>query len=359
MRAVGLFSIALVACSPQAADVLPDEEPAGLDILGNETHDLSRLDVTEYEFDGRLRTPTDIEFNPDAPEELWILNQETSSSLVVRFPGTADEDIRRFREQSSGPHFLAKPSAIAFGTPGIMATAHEEDQPTQGSATPADFMGPTLWNCLLDVFNGGHASHLDMLHNSPNAVGIAWETENVYWVYDGYHGSLTRYDFAEDHGEGGSDHSDGVVARYVPQQMGYEPGVVSHLVYLDGLLYAADAAMGQIKVLDTATGERGTNVYPNYDGGEQYRMKNADMAVLVEGSEHGLEMPAGLELHDDLLFVSDHATSKIFAFDLEGELVDWVDTGLEPYSLQGMAFDEEGALWVVDQRREVVLRIAK
>ena len=35
-------------------------------------------------------------------------------------------------------------------------------------------MGPTLWDGNLNIYDGGHASHLDMLHNSPNGAGIAW-----------------------------------------------------------------------------------------------------------------------------------------------------------------------------------------
>ena len=39
----------------------------------------------------------------------------------------------------------------------------------------ANFMGLTLWDGNLKEWEGGHLSHLDMLHNSPNGAGIAWE----------------------------------------------------------------------------------------------------------------------------------------------------------------------------------------
>ena len=199
-------------------------------------------------------------------------------------------------------------------------------------------MGPTLWPSDLDDFDAGHGSHLDMLHNSPNGVGIAWETDNVYWIFDGYHESLTRYDFARDHGQGGADHSDGEVIRYIEGEVGYEDDVSSHLVYDPdtALLYAADTANGRITVLDTASGELGSRIGPNYDGIDQYEADDADFWTLIE--EPDLTKPSGLEIHEYIIYVSDYASGTIFAFDLDGEVVDWLDTGLGEDTLMGMAF---------------------
>ena len=159
---------------------------------------------------------------------------------------------------------MPKPAALAFGKPGFMATAHDTDQVTQAS-TPADFMGPSLWTTG-DEFEGGHESHMDMLHNSPDATGIAWDRENIYWVFDGYHRAITRYDFRADHGPAGSDHRDGITARYVDGELSYEKGVSSHLEldHTTGLLYIAETSAGRIAVLDTQTGTKGSSVSPNY-----------------------------------------------------------------------------------------------
>ena len=99
-----------------------------------------------------------------------------------------------------------------------------------------------------------------MLHNSPNAAGIAWEKDNAYWVFDGMHGSLTRYDFNSDHGPGGTNHRDGIVARFVEGKVSHEPGVPSHMVYrADTLqLYVADTGNSRIAILETSTGNIGT-----------------------------------------------------------------------------------------------------
>src|SRR5690606_13392082 len=136
-------------------------------------------------------------------------NHDTNSISVITAPDTDAQSGSAFSSMGSN-HFLPKPAALSFNpVTGFFATAHEEDERTQGAnGTPADFMGPTLWTSDMEIFDGGHGGHMDMLHNSPNAVGIAWERDNVYWVVDGYHNALTRYDFAQDHGPGGSDHTD-------------------------------------------------------------------------------------------------------------------------------------------------------
>ena len=89
--------------------------------------------------------------------------------------------IKRAAEDGSHTHFMAKVSGIAFNSDGNFATSQEEDQITQPS-TPANFMGPTLWDGNLKEWEEGHLSHLDMLHNSPNGAGIAWEQGNVFWI---------------------------------------------------------------------------------------------------------------------------------------------------------------------------------
>lgn len=46
-------------------------------------------------------------------------------------------------------------------------------------------------------------------------MGIEWEEDNVFWVYDGYNKNIVRcMIFGEDHGPGNDDHSDGIVHRY-------------------------------------------------------------------------------------------------------------------------------------------------
>jgi hypothetical protein len=336
------------------------EGDPGLAILGGNTHSSDSVSMTELIGADQLSHPMDLAFNPSSPGELWIVNQSDHSMSIITDADTDDWSAISVSD-SSGAHFMAKPASLAFGEEGRLATIHEEDQttPFTGSA-PGNFMGPTLWPSSTLSFDAGHTSHLDMLHNSPNGVGIAWDSGSVYWVFDGYYASLTRYDFGDDHGGGGSDHSDADVLQYAAGEVGYAPGVVSHMVLAPetGLLYIADTGNGRLAVLDTSTGTVGGQYGPNYDGGSQATVSGSELSTLVDGAEAGLQMPSGIALHEDMLFVVDHATSFIWAFDLDGEIVDWLETGIAPNSLMGIEIDTDGRIYIADALSNRVMRIA-
>jgi len=353
MRSLITFSLLLTGCSGKD-EPAEDSGPAGVSILGGYSHALESVSLTEIA--GGLDMPRDLAFNPEVADELWVTNDSAEDMIVfsnINTDSQSDEDYR----SSGSTHFFARPAALAFGESGTLATAQDEDEITQAT-TPADFMGPTLWPSDLDDFDAGHSSHLDMLHNSPNGVGIAWEAENVYWIFDGYHGSLTRYDFGDDHGQGGADHSDGEIARYIEGEVGYEDDVSSHLLYdaTTSLLYAADTANGRITVLDTTSGDDGSRISPNYDAADQYEVDDADFWTFAE--ETDLSKPSGIEMHEDVIYVSDYATGSIFAFDLDGEVIDWLDTGLGADTLMGMAFHPDGSLYMVDSAGGAIFRLA-
>ncbi len=363
---------------PEAEPESEPESAAGLPVLGNYTHSIDEVELTEIAGgEVGLARPRDLEFHPRNPDQLWIVSQGMTfgaSAVIVLFEPTAAVIGAGLYNGPGNFHFLARPSALAFSDDPAFpnfATAHDEDEETQGpvsqGGTPADFMGPTLWPADAAVFEGGHASHMDMLHNSPNAVGIAWEVGNAYWVFDGYHSSLTRYDFVDDHDLAGVDHSDGIVARYVEGEVSYVPEVSSHLVFdhTSSLLYVADTGNNRIAVLDTTTGTRGSNVFPNYDSGggfgtgEQYRVDDAVLTTLVDGDTvTGMGKPSGLEMHDGILYVSDYDSSIIYAFDKDGNLLDWLETGLGAGCVMGMAIADDGSIYLVDSEQDKVLRIA-
>ncbi len=338
----------------------PDAGPSGVPALGGGSHALSSLkvEVVADSKDG-LNSPTDVALHPLREDELWITSQADDAMVVIFAVGRVARKAGKAKTPS-GQHFLANPSGLAFNTKdGMFATIHEEDQLTQAS-TPTDFMGPTLWSSNLTIFDGGHAGHMDMLHNTPNGMGIAWEKDNAYWVFDGAHSSLTRYDFQMSHGPGGADHTDGVVRRYAEGKVKRVAGVPAHmeLDHKAGLLYVADTGNRRVAVLKIGTGKVGADIYPNYDGSSQKKVDGATISTLVD-AKAGLQRPSGLALHKGVLYVGDNGSGRVHAFDPEsGKQLDYLDTKLPAGALRGITFDAAGRLYLVDGKGQRVLRLS-
>jgi len=353
--------LTLCACPPALDD--DDGEPAGVPVLGDGSHDAAHI-VIDVMVDEGLSVPRDLEFHSVRSDELWIVNRGDESVTAVLDARSDDPEILHFREGFTGPHFLAQPSGLAFADDGSFATSHETDVPTQGppaqGGSPADFMGPTWWSSDLDVFNAGHASHLDMLHNSPNGMGIAWETDSVWWYFDGEHSAITRYDFNEDHGLGGSFHGDAEVQRFIEGEVDRQPDIPSHMVYdhESDWLYVADTGNDRIIALDTQTGTPGLAIDPNYDGGLQYEMRDAEYIEIVSDDEAGFGWISGLALHDGVLYASDAKAGVLYAYSLDGELIDWVQLDMEQGALMGIEIDDDGNLWAVDAVNDQVIRVS-
>lgn len=353
----------------------PDQQvaqPSGLPVLGNGIHseDAVQLRVVGSRSDG-LNGPRDLAFHPAQKNQLWVVNQ-LDESVVIYGDATAPDNpnaLSAHRKGAGGEHFLAQPASIAFGAIGYnkkynFATAQETDKKTQGpNGTPADFMGPTMWTSDLSIFDAGHSSHLDMLHNSPNGVGIAWERDNIYWYFDGAHGSLTRYDFKGDHGPGGADHADGIISRYAEGQVKRVAGIPSHMVFdaRSNTLYLADTGNQRIAAFDPSGAQATAMTYPQYDGlGErQHKMSGGKLTTLVDGknSETELKKPSGLALAGDTLFVVDNETSTISAYDLSGKRLDWLKLNRPAGSLMGIEVHQSGDLYLVDYLANELLQI--
>ena len=371
-------------------------DPGGLAVLGHEEHILEFVELTTIgnSIDDELNLPRDLGFNPDRPDELWVVNRTDDSVVIFSETGTKNQSSQKIIDPYA-EHFMEEVSSIAFGAPTRFATCHEStntynDQVAEGN----NFMGPALWSSDLDVFGESNpeavsymsdllgfyadlGSHLDMLHQNPLCMGIAWEKDNVYWVFDGYHSSIVRNDFQEDHGPGYDDHADGLIHSYVEGEVKREPDVPSHMVFdhRTSLLYFADTGNNRIAVLDTTTGTRGANnpdtkmePYPEY-----YSVDGAELTTFVKGSDYGIEMPSGVALRDGILYVGDYANGTIHAFSTknmeeddspsgaaikEGDLIDWLDLELQWGALMGIEFNEAGDLYVVDAKDYRILRIA-
>ncbi len=370
-----LAALSLAACTAPGGGTGDDDDTPdaptgcqGLELLGCGEHgeDSVIVELIADSGDG-VNTPRDLAFHPDVPGQLWIV-AEDHSLVVLDDAGTADQQATTLGNLGpSTVHFYAVPSGIAFSADnGNWASSHETDELTQGAppfGTPEDFMGPTLWTGDLSLYDTApaHGQHLDMLHNSPNGMGIAWEQENTFWYFDGYHSAITRYAFNNDHGLGGADHSDGETARYAEGDVSRKSGTPSHLEFVHETdeLYIADTGNDRIAVLDCTSGTRGSGVQPNYDGVDQYRMDDASITTLATGDDAGFNNPSGIAVRGDFVYVTDNRNGNILALSrTDGSLVDWLELDVPADSLMGIEFDADGNLYVVNYEEDQVLRIS-
>jgi outer membrane protein assembly factor BamB len=163
-------------------------------------------------------------------------------------------------------------------------------------------------------------------------------------------GALDRYDFREPHVIGGEDHADGELRRFVEGQLMRVTETPSHLVIDEpsGFLYAVDGGNARIVRLDTKSGVENGEVPTNDALQVHARMQDAELDEIVPPGT--LELPSGIALAGGTLFVTDSLTSKIYAFDLDGELLRWVDTGLPAGTLAGVTVGSDDRLYLSDLR---------
>lgn len=402
---------ALLACggcgtSPEGygadggSDAAPDAAPQAVEIgTGDHTPSSVTL-VTIAEGSDEVQRPTDLAFNPLIPDDLWVTNYDDDSMVIIH-EATSTSPDPEYRKDWYGlfdnepaSHFMPNPTSIAFGRDetsntaepagaggvlGTFATCGDSRNDYDGFGIPNDFMGAALWPSDLEMFANRPStplgSHLDMLHCGPQCMGIAHQEENVYWAFSGRardpddpfctatcsflgESAIVYYDFQEDHGPGNDDHSDGEAYQYVTGEVDRVARVPSHLVYDpdSALLYIADTGNGRIAALDTTTGDIGQQLQP-MEPMDAYNVVDDAAISDVVPSGGDLDQPSGLELRNGLLYVSDHATGMIFAFDLDGVRVNYLDTGRGEDALAGMAFGPDDKLYLVDMRTDEVLRL--
>jgi len=351
----------------------------GVAILGNAgtTTGSLKLSVVADSSKG-LNGPADLGFNPLKPNDMYVVNLNDNSAVVMQLDATGKAAKARLATSLGSDHFMPNPAGIAFAPNGFFATIHDIDTVTQDS-TPADFMGPSLWTQTW--FDGGHGSHMDMLHNSPSGIGIAWIHGNAYVVNDGAHGSLTVYDFRNDHNYGGADHSDGVTLRYADGLLERVEGVPAGVIFdkAAGVAYAVDAGHNRIVSIDLGLDyltksnfdyisiknknyKVSRNLEPNYDGSIQRYVDGPQLATLVDGAAAGLHTPSGIALYKDVLYVTDYTESKIFAFSKSGALLDTLALAdvlpeAANAALGGIEFDAQGNLFVTDLLNNRIYRL--
>lgn len=313
-----------------------------------------------------LDKPTDLDFHPVlSRKELWVINKKTEAnggSTTTYYNVGEPNQSHETREDGNNWHFMSLPTGIAFGenenfanSPGVYDANHDGGTP---------FTGPALWSSDPNIYaqpSGGNGSHLDMLHESPECQGIAHEKGNVYWVFDGYGNDIVRYDFAEDHGPGNSYHSDAIVHRYSDDQVSKDPAdkIVSHLVLdkASGWLYVVDHGNDRVFRIDINSGSLGG--MPPFVGGEplhEYRYVTGYTQEDVVTT--GLLKPAGIDIVEDRMIVSDYETSDIIIYDISSmpaTELGRISTGAT--GIMGVKIGPEGRIWYVDYDANKLYRV--
>lgn len=331
--------------------------------------DLYLTNIAVYQTIGtssdQLSAPRDLDFHPTLTnKELWVVNKdnEGSGGSTVTFSDAGESNqSSQWRRDGNAWHFMSLPTAIAFGenenfatSPGVFDANHNGGNP---------FTGPSLWSSDPAVYaqpSGGNGSHLDMLHESPYAMGIAHEEGNAYWVFDGHNQDIVRYDFADDHGPGNDFHADAIVWRVTGFSVKrINDHIASHLV-LDkesGWLYIIDGGNKRVLRMDINTGSLfGSPSAPQYENLAQYtNLNGVTWEILVDT---GLVEPSGIEVIGDRMLVSDHSTGDIRIYDLGVTgfpLMGKIETGVA--GIMGLKIGPEGFIWYVNASTNQVVKI--
>jgi hypothetical protein len=310
-----------------------------------------------------LDGPRDLDFAPKELPELWVVNKETENeggSTVTYFnAGLPDQDPQYKKDQNAW-HFMSLPTGIAFSYNGNFATSPGVlDANHQG--TSAHFTGPALWSGDWSVYaepSGANGSHLDMVHQSPFSMGIEWEADNVFWVYDGYNKNIVRYDFKKDHGPGNDYHADAIVRRYTEVQVQrLDNHIANHLVLdrASGWLYIVDNGNHRVLRMDTRSGEVAANLTPYAEPLEEYvRMTDVTWSVYIDS----LDKPSGIDFIGDYLLVSDYTTGDILVYDRsgdEGVELGRLETGAS--GIMGIEIGPDGKIWYVNATQDEINRL--
>jgi hypothetical protein len=326
----------------------------------------SLIEITEIAGSSeQVNNPTDLDFHPVlSKNELWVINKDTEttggSTVTIYNAGESDQS-ELWKRDGNAWHFMSLPTGIAFSentnfasSPGVYDANHNG-----GDA----FTGVSLWSSDMSIYaepSGGNGSHLDMTHTSPYCQGIAYESGNAFWHFDGFSNDIVRNDFVDDHGPGNDFHSDARIRRYADDVVlkDADDVVVSHLVLDEDKqwLYVVDHGNNRVIRIDINTGDvGGTPDYPDYEGYMEYTMVTNYVQETVVSD---LIQPAGIDVIEDRMIVSEHLSGDIIIYDISvipAQELQRIETGYS--SLQGIKIGPDGKIWGVDYDSENVFRV--
>lgn len=325
--------------------------------------------------DGLYR-PRDLDFHTDSSRlnELWVINENSAvydpafgGSTVTYYNAGLDSQWSDYRKDSFSAHFMHTASALAFSDNG--GFANTLDVQDANNNPNGYFSGCTLWEAdtsiyaRINQYGPELGSHWDMLHQSPFSVGIAAETDNIYWLFDGFHNTIAKYNFQDphpDHEHGGEDHSDGLIYRYDEIYVNRVTGLSSHIVldHSNDMLYICDTGNQRIIRMNINAGEIGSDLDPygeNIEG--YYSMIGADFETVIDS---GLVLPTGIDIYNTFLLVSDYSTGDIHIYDLDPsnqfQLVHKLGTDIID-DLMSIKVGPDGTIWLVSTNASKLYQI--
>lgn len=313
--------------------------------------------------DQGISTPLDLAFNTSVlhPNDLWVVMAQPKNGnamAILHNAGTTDMRVR-IKKDSRAYHFMWRTQALDFGSNGAFATA-ENGQEGNGNARYM-FMGPTLWSADTSIFASKYqesdqflASHLDMLHQSPQGLGIVHEQGNAFWVLDNFYHDLVRYDFQDPHEVGGTDHRDGIIRRYRDVTIGraaLDRAVHIAIDHSTNFLYYIDPATNSVHRLDITSGsfEKAGVAPPESEEAlaefSIYAGARIDSLFAVPNAEL-----VGMAIFENRLLLGDQLSGKIFMYDLSTSVPTLLGTiATDARSLQGITVGPDHRIWFVDK----------
>lgn len=324
-------------------------------------------DTTIVNSGNQVNTPVDVDFHPNfSRKEMWVVNRSTEASggtsVIVSNTGTVSQ-TSVFKEDGNNWHFMSLPSAIAFSDNENFSNSPSVFDANHNGGTP--FTGPALWTSDLSIYGApsiGNGNHLDMLHESPYSQGIAWEKDNVFWVFDGYNNDIVRYDFERDHTPGQDDHSDGRIRRYKDFTVAMDPNnmIPSHMV-LDKnkqWLYIVDNGDKKIMRINIQTGAvSGTPAWGPHETIAEYKYVTGYTYETVVST--GLTQPCGIDVIDNRMVVTDYSTNEVIFYDITSMPAVELYRVAVPNAngIMGIKIGPDGKLYMADYGNNRVLKI--
>ena len=314
-----------------------------------------------------ISQPMDLDFHPAlSRKQLWIINKGTENSggstVTIDNTGEANQTTELLQDGNAW-HFMSIPTGIVFSDNGNFGTAPGVfDANHTGTANA--FTGPTLWSSDADVYaqpSGGNGSHIDMLHESPNCQGIAWEKDNVFWLFDGYNNDIVRYDFVNDHNPGNSDHSDAIVHRFSDVQVLKDAaGTVSHMEFDESRtwLYVVDNGHQKVFRMNIETGVFSAQLPaygPHETMAEYLKVTGYSWENVVTT---GLQDPAGIAIQGNRMVISDHQSSDLIFYDITSAPateLHRISTGAQ--GIMGITIGPDGKIYYVENTGNKVVRL--